>query len=120
MVPICDPSVSILVINSNVKHELTGSEYSSRRQQCTQAAQILQTESLRNANIKLLEGNIWYWNIAIAKYCNLMINWVDITFQSMKNTFCVSWQRFNKITGWFKKNKKWAQNLKLHSLSMKI
>merc|ERR1719392_322662 len=42
LVPICDPSVSVLIINSNVKHELTGSEYSSRRQQCTQAAQILQ------------------------------------------------------------------------------
>ena len=32
LVPMADPSVAILIINTNVKHELTGSEYPTRRE----------------------------------------------------------------------------------------
>ena len=49
LVPMSDPSVTVLVINSNVKHELTGSEYPARRKQCETAAKILGVPSLRNA-----------------------------------------------------------------------
>jgi len=40
-VPLLDPSVVLLVTNSNVKHELTGSEYSTRRAQCYEAVDFL-------------------------------------------------------------------------------
>ncbi|XP_050670912.1 galactokinase-like [Leptidea sinapis] len=39
----------ILVVNSNVKHQLTGSEYPQRRAQCQQAASLLDLASLRDA-----------------------------------------------------------------------
>ena len=37
-VPMSDPSVALLVINTNVKHELSGGEYAERRAQCEEAA----------------------------------------------------------------------------------
>nr|CAH0112930.1 unnamed protein product [Daphnia galeata] len=40
-IPLDDPSVSILIINSGVKHELSGSEYPLRRAQCERAASTL-------------------------------------------------------------------------------
>merc|ERR1719394_1264041 len=44
-----EAGVSFFVTNSNVKHELTGSEYPTRRAQCEEAAQILGRPSLRSA-----------------------------------------------------------------------
>ena len=55
LVPMTDASVAVLIINTNVKHELTGSEYPTRRKQCETAARILNLSSLRDANPDLLE-----------------------------------------------------------------
>ncbi|KAG7239772.1 hypothetical protein INR49_028359 [Caranx melampygus] len=54
-IPLADPSLVILITNSNVKHSLTGSEYPARRRQCEEAASILGKASLRDATMKDLE-----------------------------------------------------------------
>ena len=51
-----DDSVVFLVINSNVKHHLEGSEYSSRRKQCEDVAKLLNKSSLREASMDELNG----------------------------------------------------------------
>ncbi|NOZ38621.1 MAG: galactokinase [Planctomycetes bacterium] len=55
MVPMTDPSIEVLIINSNVKHELTGGEYAKRRAQCEAAAQALRVPTLREASLAMLE-----------------------------------------------------------------
>jgi galactokinase len=55
LVPMTDPSVAVLITNTNVKHELTGSEYPTRRKQCETAAKILGVPSLRSATADQLE-----------------------------------------------------------------
>jgi galactokinase len=55
LVPMSDPSVSLMIINTNVKHELTGGGYAQRRAQCETAAKILGTPSLRDATGEMLE-----------------------------------------------------------------
>jgi galactokinase len=47
LVPMKSKSAAVLVINTNVKHELTGSEYPDRRRQCEEAAKALGVKSLR-------------------------------------------------------------------------
>ncbi|XP_068631840.1 galactokinase-like [Battus philenor] len=54
-IPIETEDVVILVVNSNVKHQLTGSEYPQRRAQCQLAAEHLSMPSLRSANVNHLE-----------------------------------------------------------------
>jgi len=49
LVPMNDPSVELLIVNTNVKHELSGGEYAQRRAQCKAAAKILGVPSLRDA-----------------------------------------------------------------------
>ena len=56
MIPMEDPNVSVLIVNSNVKHELTGSEYPDRRRQCEKAAKLLGVPMLRDAALPLLES----------------------------------------------------------------
>eukprot|EP00090_Calanus_glacialis_P046365 TRINITY_DN9080_c0_g1_i11.p1 TRINITY_DN9080_c0_g1~~TRINITY_DN9080_c0_g1_i11.p1 ORF type:complete len:337 (-),score=104.11 TRINITY_DN9080_c0_g1_i11:146-1156(-) len=56
-VPFTDPSVSVLITNSNVKHKLTGSEYPERRSACLESAVVLGKESLRDVSLVMLEEN---------------------------------------------------------------
>jgi galactokinase len=55
LIPFNNDNISIVIINSNVKHQLVGSEYSTRRQQCQNVATIL-NKSLRDATIDELNG----------------------------------------------------------------
>ena len=55
LVPMSDPSVALLVINTNVKHELGSGEYAKRRAECESAAKILGVASLRDATADQLE-----------------------------------------------------------------
>jgi galactokinase len=55
MVPLRDPAVSVLIINSHVEHELAGGEYAKRRAQCATAAGALGVKALRDANPVLLQ-----------------------------------------------------------------
>ena len=50
-----DPSVTVLVINSNVRHKLVDGVYANRRGQCETAARALKVSALRDATIKDLE-----------------------------------------------------------------
>jgi len=56
LVPMSDPSVALLIINTNVKHELSGGEYAERRGQCEEAARNLGVESLRDVTAVQLEA----------------------------------------------------------------
>ncbi len=55
LVPMTDESVELLVINTNVKHELGSGEYAKRRAECESAAKILGVASLRDATADQLE-----------------------------------------------------------------
>lgn len=49
-----DGDVRVLIINSNVKHELNSGEYATRRKQCEAAAKALGVASLRDATMAML------------------------------------------------------------------
>jgi galactokinase len=59
-VKMASSEVVIVVTNSNVKHQLTGSEYPTRVKQCQEATDVLQAKypevkQLRDANLSMLE-----------------------------------------------------------------
>jgi len=56
LVPMNDPSVALLIVNTNVKHELGSGEYARCRAECEQAAKILGVASLRDATAGQLEN----------------------------------------------------------------
>lgn len=55
LVPMSDPSVELLVTNTNVKHELGSGEYARRRAQCEAAAKAMGVSSLRDACMGCVE-----------------------------------------------------------------
>ena len=48
-VAMTDPAVTVLIINTNVRHKLAESEYAKRRSQCEAAARVLKVAALRDA-----------------------------------------------------------------------
>ncbi|MFA9476892.1 galactokinase [Phycisphaerales bacterium AB-hyl4] len=54
-VPMHDPDVVVLIVNSNVKHELVGGEYAQRRAQCEAAARTMNVPALRDATLDMLD-----------------------------------------------------------------
>jgi galactokinase len=56
LVPVTESSVSVLIVNSNVKHQLVNGEYAKRKAQCEQAAKILGVKALRDATSSMLEA----------------------------------------------------------------
>jgi galactokinase len=54
-IPLRDPAVTVLIANTNVKHELSGGEYAERRAQCESAARKLGVASLRDAALPQLK-----------------------------------------------------------------
>ena len=57
LVPMSDPSVALLIVNTNVKHELGSGEYAKRRAECESAARTLGVASLRDATGGQLEAS---------------------------------------------------------------
>jgi galactokinase len=55
-VPLRDPGVCVLIVNTNVKHELSGGEYAERRAACEAAARTLGVKALRDATLEQLDG----------------------------------------------------------------
>jgi len=55
-VPMTDPLVTVLIINTNVRHRLAESQYAIRRSQCEEAARILNVKALRDATPAALEA----------------------------------------------------------------
>lgn len=54
-VPMPEDAV-IVIVNSNVKRGLVGSEYNTRRQQCETAARAMKIPALRDANLEMLDA----------------------------------------------------------------
>ena len=55
-VAMTDPAVTVLIINTNVRHKLAESEYAKRRSQCEAAARVLKVAALRDATSEALEA----------------------------------------------------------------
>lgn len=53
--------LAVLICNSNVRHELSHSEYPTRRNQCAQALELMRLNSYKDATIKSLDGKYPEW-----------------------------------------------------------
>ncbi len=79
MVPMTDPSIKVLIINSNIKHELTGGEYAERRSQCEAAAKALGVPSLRDASLALLEEQQGQLDATLFRRARHVVSEIDRT-----------------------------------------
>jgi len=55
-VPLTDPKVTVLIVNTHTRHKLADGEYANRRAQCEAAARMLKVTALRDATTESLEA----------------------------------------------------------------
>ncbi len=55
LIPLVDPALAVLIVNSHVSHSLAGGEYARRRAECDAAARALGVDRLRDATLADLD-----------------------------------------------------------------
>ena len=92
-----DPSVVLLVINTNVKHELSGGEYAQRRAQCETAAHILGVPSLRDATADGLERARSKMDLSVFQRARHVIGEIERTLHAAEGIRHSNWPTVGQL-----------------------
>ncbi len=91
LVPMSDPSVALIIINTNVKHELSGGEYAERRAQCEEAARNLGVKSLRDMTADQLDKNKGKLSELVYRRARHVIGEIERTLHAAEGIRASSW-----------------------------
>ena len=97
LVPMNDPSVSLLIINTNVKHELSGGEYAQRRTQCETAAKILGVSSLRDVTADTLERTRSKMDLFVFQRARHVIGEIERTLHAAEGIRNSNWPTVGQL-----------------------
>lgn len=96
-VPMRDPNVTVLIINTRVKHALTGSEYPTRRRQCEEAARVLGVPALRDATPVQLESARSRLDPVVYRRARHVIGEIARTLEAAEAFRKGDWRRAGKL-----------------------
>jgi len=97
IVPMQDPSVALLIINTNVKHELSGGEYAERRAQCEEAAKNLGVASLRDVTAAQLEAGKNKMSETVYRRARHVIGEIGRTVQAVQGVRQSDWSTVGRL-----------------------
>jgi galactokinase len=97
LVPFDDRDVSILIVNSNVKHDLASSQYSIRRQECHSAALALGATSLRDLSESELKSRRNRLTDVEYRRAKHVISEIDRTGQCVKAIEARDWSAAGRL-----------------------
>jgi galactokinase len=97
LVPMNDPAVSLLVVNSNVKHELANGEYAQRRAQCDAAVKILGVPSLRDATPEMLEATKGKMDDVVFRRARHVIGEIERTLHAAEGIRASNWPTVGQL-----------------------
>jgi galactokinase len=96
-IPLVDPNVTILIVNTNVKHELSGGEYAARRSQCESAARKLGVASLRDATLSQLESQRGQLDAVEFRRARHVISEIERTVEAAAALKAGDWPRVGRL-----------------------
>jgi galactokinase len=97
MVPLTDPQIAVLIINSNIRHELSGGEYGQRRRQCEAAAGVLGVPALRDATMDQLEQAREKLDEVTFRRARHVITEIARTSQAASAAQANQWEAFGRL-----------------------
>jgi len=95
--PFADPAVSVLIVDTNVKHHLAISAYAGRREECQTAATLLEVSSLRDASLEGLEQHLPSMDEAIVRRAHHVITEIARTVQAAERIREQDWIEFGQL-----------------------
>ena len=96
-VPMTDPAVTVLIINTNVRHKLAESEYAKRRSQCEAAARVLKVAALRDATPETLEAARRQMDPVVFRRARHVISENERTLQAAQAIQASDWAKVGRI-----------------------
>jgi galactokinase len=97
LVPMSDPSVELIIANTNVRHELGSGQYAQRRAQCEAAALILGVRALRDATMDDLEKHRDKMDEQVFRRARHVIGEIDRTLRATEVIEASSWQKAGEL-----------------------
>jgi len=97
LVSMNDPSVVLLVVNTNVKHDLGSGEYAQRRAQCETAAKILGVSSLRDASADALERTRSKMDLSVFHRARHVIGEIERTLHTAEGIRNSNWPTVGQL-----------------------
>jgi len=96
-IPLNDPAVTVLIINTNVRHELSSSEYPARLEHCRAAAQSMAVTSLREATHAMLQRSSSSMPDTTYRCARHVINEIARTLQAAEWMRRGNWSEFGRL-----------------------
>jgi galactokinase len=96
-VPMTDPAVSVLIINTNVRHRLQESEYAKRRARCEEAARVLKVPALRDTTLEALESARRQMGPVVFRRARHVVSENERTLQTAKAIQASDWPVVGKL-----------------------
>jgi galactokinase len=96
-VPVPDHAPEVLIVNSCVKHELSGGEYATRRDQCHQAAAALGVAALRDASLSDLDKHASKMDPVVYRRARHVISENDRTVAAAEAVRAGNWSRVGEL-----------------------
>ncbi|HVM47666.1 MAG TPA: galactokinase [Candidatus Acidoferrum sp.] len=96
-VPMTDPEVSVLIINTNVRHKLPESEYPKRRSQCESAARTLRVPALRDTTPGALDAARDQMQRVVFRRARHVVSENERTLQAAKAIQAADWARVGQL-----------------------
>jgi galactokinase len=97
LVALDDPDIAVLVINSNVRHELTGSEYPERRAACERAAKLLGVDALRDVTPVQLEEEKLRLDDLLYRRARHVVSEIERTVQAAEALQAGDWATLGEL-----------------------
>ncbi len=96
-IPLIDPNITVLIINTNVKHELSVGEYAERRAQCESAARKLGVIALRDATLPQLESQRGQLDAMEHRRARHIISEIERTLQAASAIKAGDWPHVGRL-----------------------
>ena len=96
-VPFLNLEIAVLIVNSEVKHELSDGEYGVRRDQCVQAASGLGIKSLRDYSLEQLEQNRDKLQPVVYQRAHHVVTEIARTVAAAESMKSGDWDRLGKL-----------------------
>jgi galactokinase len=97
LVPMNDPAIELLIVNTHVRHELANGEYAERRAQCETAAKILGVPSLRDATAEALERARGRMDPVVYRRARHVIGEIERTLHAAEGIRASNWTAVGQL-----------------------
>jgi galactokinase len=95
--PMTDPSVTVLIVNTQVRHKLADGEYARRRTECEAAARALGVAALRDATLERLESARKSMDTLTYRRAHHVLTENERTLQAARAILAGDWGRIGQL-----------------------